>query len=237
MPVSQDGFEYTEKILDTFEKYLSPERLAGYYAIARGDRWTGIRLYERNTELSEALYGITQCLEVALRNAIHIVFTSQLGTPEWYDKIPLEDPEREAIQEAKDSILEKAQPVTPGRIVAELTFGFWVKLFSGAYEKQLWVKYLYRIFPITLKRTVLHSRLIQLKTLRNRIAHHERILGKRDLRQDYADLLETIGWISKDIEAWVKSTNCFEERAAKKLPKKPKTEPQPQQPETVAAKE
>jgi len=127
----------------------------------------------------------------------------------------------------KTKITEKTHDVTPGRVIAELTFAFWVKLTSGTYEKSLWVKYLHRIFPIRLKRTVLHDRLKQLKTLRNRIAHHEKIIGsRRNVRQDYADLLETIGWISNDVRAWVKSTNCFEERAAKKLPKKPKPAPQ-----------
>ena len=102
MPPSQDAFVYTEEILDIFEKYLSVERLAGYYDLARRDRWVAIRLYERNTELSEALYGVIQGLEVTLRNAIHNVLTTQLGTTEWYDNLEFNEPERNAIQEAKD---------------------------------------------------------------------------------------------------------------------------------------
>lgn len=183
----------------------------------RGDHRAAIQMYERNTELSEALYGVTQGLEVALRNAIHGIMTTRIGSPAWYDHIGLDEPERKSIDDAKDKILDKPQPVTPGRVVAELTFGFWVKLTAGPYEKLLWVPYLNRIFPIKIRRTTLHGRLVEIKTLRNRIAHHERIVGKRDLPQDYRDTLEAIGWISSPIRAWVEHTNCFEERYAKKL--------------------
>jgi hypothetical protein len=49
--------------------------------------------------------------------------------------------------------------------------------------------------------------------------------GKRHLRQDYADILETIGWINPTVRSWVESINCCEERFAKPLPKKPKPTP------------
>jgi hypothetical protein len=76
-----------------------------------------------------------------------------------------------------------------------------------------------------LQRKRIHDRLINLKTLRNRIAHHERIIYKRNPEKDYADLLETIGWVSQDFRAWVEHTNCFAERLAKRIPKKPTTAP------------
>jgi hypothetical protein len=70
-----------------------------------------------------------------------------------------------------------------------------------------------------MKRSYLHGRLVDIKTLRNRIAHHERIVGKRDLLRDYQDLVEAIGWINPTIRAWVEHTNCFEERWKRKLKK------------------
>ncbi|HET6841774.1 MAG TPA: Abi family protein [Candidatus Angelobacter sp.] len=231
MPNSQDEFEYTDEVLTIFEKFLSPERLAAYYALARGDKWVAIHLYERNTEISEALYGVLQGLEVALRNAIHNVLTKGLGAPDWYDKIHLQNSELEALRQARSKIAERMVEETPGRIVAELTFAFWVRLLAWPYEKSLWVPHLRRIFPMRFTNpSVIHGRLVELKTLRNRIAHHERILG-RDLEKDYAALLETIGWVSPDVREWVRETNCFEERFAKRIPKKPK----PQLPEAEEA--
>jgi hypothetical protein len=214
MPEGQDNF-------DCFEKYLSLERLAAYYSQARGDRWVAIRLYERNTELSEALYGMVQGLEVALRNAIHNVLSTNLGGPDWYDRFAFEPSERRAIDDAKKQIQEQPTIVTPGKMVAEMTFAFWVRLTSFPYEDSLWFKYLYRIFPIRVRRKQVHDRLVNLKTLRNRIAHHERILYKRVPEKDYADLLETIEWISPEIKQWIEQTNCFPERFARRIPKKP----------------
>jgi len=217
VPNGQVDFQYTDEDLTTFEKFLSPERLAPYYALARSNKWIGIQLYERNTELSEALYGVIQGLEIALRNGIHNVMSSALGAADWYDRMPFDDPERESIDEAKEKIRGKPLPITPGRVIAELTFGFWVKLTASSYEKTMWVRYLYRIFPLKVKRTILHGRLVDLKTLRNRIAHHERIVGKRDLPQDYRNTMEAIGWINPSIQKWVQHTNCFQARWDKKL--------------------
>jgi hypothetical protein len=222
---SQEQFTYSDADLITFEKYVSSERLAAYVIYARGDRWTAVRLYERNTEISEALYGVVQCLEVTLRNAIHSLMTSKMGTETWYETFPFQDSERNEIEEAKQKVLERPAKLTPGRVVAELKFGFWVRLFSHAYDKSLWVAHLRTLFPLRLDgmRSGVHGRLVELKTLRNRIAHHERITcGKRNAEKDYAELLETIGWMSKPMRKWVESTNCFPERFARKIPKQPR---------------
>lgn len=226
MENSQLTFQYTEEVIATFEKYLSAERLAPYYILARGDKWVGIQLYERNCQLSEALYGVIQGLEVALRNAIHNLMTNMVGAADWYDKFAFEDSERDAIDEAKAKIVKKNSTVTPGRVVAELTFGFWVKLFAWPYEKTLWVPCLYRIFPLKMKRTTLHGRLVDIKTLRNHIAHHERIVrAGRDLPKDCREILEAIGWVSPTIREWVRHTNSFQERWDKKLKKTRPTPP------------
>lgn len=213
----QDSFDYTDTDLVTFEKYISSERLAAYIAYARGDKWTAVRLYERNTELSEALYGVLQGLEVTLRNAIHDLMTRKTGTASWYDSFSFQDSESVEINQAKSKVIERAAILTPGRVVAELKFGFWVRLFSHAYDKTLWVSHLRTIFPVRLdgSRSFVHGRLVDLKTLRNRIAHHERITcGKRDVQKDYSELLQTIGWINPSMRRWIESTNCFSARFA-----------------------
>jgi hypothetical protein len=236
MADGQVEHDITDALVTKAEKFLSPERLAGYYKLARGDRKIGLLLYERNTELSEALYGVIQGLEVTLRNAMHNIIATSMGKPDWYDTIGLNDSEINAIYDAKKKIEEQAEPITPGRVVAELNFGFWVRLTGWPYEKTLWVPYLHKVFPIKLKRTAIHDRLLDLKSLRNRIAHHQRIIGgKRDLRLDYDKLLETIDWLDGDMANWVKATNCFDLRATKKL-RKP-TYPKPAIPAAVPVPE
>ena len=224
----QSEFEYDDKILVTLEKYISSERLAAYVNYARGDKWVAIRLCERNTEISEALYGVIQALEIALRNAIHNILSEQLGGPKWYETSILAESEREALEDAKKKVLDRPAALTPGRVIAELTFAFWGRLFSDSYDKTLWVPHLRKIFPLKLqdRRSLIRGRLMELKTLRNRIAHHERLLcGRQHVMQDYADILETIGWINPTVRFWVESTNCCQERFKRPLPKKPKMAP------------
>jgi hypothetical protein len=68
---SQQKFSYDPACLETLVKYISLDRLAAYFVMTKRNSERAIRLYERNTELSEALYGVVQGLEVTLRNAVH----------------------------------------------------------------------------------------------------------------------------------------------------------------------
>jgi hypothetical protein len=219
MAVDQVEFIYTEKTVEWLFRCISRERLQPYLVKARGDEWVAFHLYIRNTDLSGALFGLVQTLEVGLRNIVHQCMTDAFGTEEWWFKLPLHDAELNDIAEAQKNISARLKEVRPGRIVAELGFGFWVKLFANSYEKEIWVRYTNRVFPAKISRKMLHDRLERLKELRNRIAHHETLI-KRDIPQDHADMLETIGWLSVSLRRWAQSQSHFDEVYARGLPKK-----------------
>jgi hypothetical protein len=214
-------FQYSEKDIEWLQLCLSPDRLTPYYAKSRGDHWVALHLYVRNTELSASLYGVVQPLEVGLRNRVHTKMTEALGTEKWWDLLPLHDGEMNDIHAAKENISLRINGMRPGHIVAELGFGFWVKMFANAYEKQLWVPHLRHRFPAKISRKALHDRLTSIKELRNRIAHHETLIKKK-VEQDYAELMETIGWISPTLRRWVEHHNDFPDVYARRIPKEPK---------------
>jgi hypothetical protein len=218
---SRPPFRYTEKDLEWLQLCFSPDRLAPYYVKSRGDHWVAFHLYVRNTELSASLYGVVQALEVGLRNLVHTKMTENLGTGEWWDRLPLHDGELEDIRKSKENLSFRISGMRPGQIVAELSFGFWVKMFANAYEKQLWVPHLRHRFPAKISRKMLHDRLTSIKDLRNRIAHHETLI-KRMVERDYAELMETIGWISPTLQRWVEHHNDFPDVYARRIPKEPK---------------
>lgn len=62
---------------------------------------------------------------------------------------------------------------TPGKVIAELTFGFWRQLTTNAMEKGLWVPYLHNAFPKGTSRKEVDRQIGVVNKLRNRIAHHE----------------------------------------------------------------
>lgn len=204
------------------ETALSAERLLGYVSTCGGDRRLAIKRYERNTSLSEALYGVVQGFEVALRNALTSAIATSLGS-EWYHGFPLRAGQRAAVEEASQKISRAGKLVSPSRVVANLTFGFWASLVGPHYEKTLWVKHLHRAFPhakqtlslsngeqrvVTIPRARIAERIDSIKALRNRIAHHEPILLFAT-EQRYCEILEATAWICPTTSAWIALTNCF----------------------------
>lgn len=163
-----------------FEDILSTDRFARYLAWAGGDRRQALELYRLNVAASEALYTPLHVLEVALRNRIHGVLAEALGV-HWFDTsglLMLPNQHRQ-LGDAKAGLLELRRPISPGRIVAALSFGFWVAMLSPAYET-LGQKTLNRIARREdgkgLDRKTFTRWLTPIRVLRNRVAHHEPII-------------------------------------------------------------
>lgn len=69
-------------------------------------------------------------------------------------------------------------PVPVGRVVAGLSLGFWTGLIAARYEQSLWKPCLKYAFPNnTLPRKAVYTLLSDIKSIRNRVARHDRILG------------------------------------------------------------
>jgi hypothetical protein len=188
-------------------RYLSPERLAPYVDAA-GGLGAAEELYEWNLAISAAFYEVLGAFEVTLRNALHGQLTAWHGqhAGAWYDdpRRVLSDKSREDIVAARDRVRRLGWPQTPGRVVAELGFGFWRFLLASQYEKTLWTPHLRHAFPQLRpqSRREVHDRVVRLNRLRNRVAHHEPIHG-RDLAGDHVDLLAVAGWMHPTVAAWI----------------------------------
>ena len=143
---SQAAFSYHEHEINALEVGMSPERFLGYVHAAKGDRLFALKLYERNTALSESLYGVIQGFEVVFRNALNSPLASRFGL-EWYRVIRLDKGQQKAVDEAERKVLKGGNQPTPARMVSQLTLGFWTALIGPSYEKVLWVPHLHRSFP------------------------------------------------------------------------------------------
>ncbi|HEU0132383.1 MAG TPA: hypothetical protein VFQ85_15475 [Mycobacteriales bacterium] len=193
---------------------LSAERMAPYLAAAGGDRARALRLYEWNIAISGALFESIGSMEVLLRNALHQHLTAYHATTsrpgEWYDDPArvLTERAREDIAAARERVRDRGCTETPGRVVAELSFGFWRFLLAKTYEHTLWTPALAAAFPLLkpLRRTSIHQPLCRLNELRNRIAHHEPIHARR-LTLDYRDLLTVAAAICADTARWIDRTS------------------------------
>lgn len=200
-------------IHDNLEEALSLERFSRYLAWAAGDRGRAVELYGLNTQLSECLYTPLQTLEVALRNRIHNVLSEAKGD-EWYSEsggLLLVAHQSEQAAKAMDELAKAGKPVTAGGVVASLTLSFWTTMFNKDYET-LWQQTLHRIAdpsaPKGLKRKSFSGPLARIRVLRNRIAHHEPILGW-NLQRHHSEMLELIEWLSPPAAKWCRENDRF----------------------------
>lgn len=96
----------------------------------------------------------------------------------------------------------------PGKVIAELTFGFWRQLTTKAMEKSVWVPYLHTAFPHGTSRSIIDAQISAVNALRNRIAHHEPLFTPTiDPETTHADMLDCLRLLSPDVYAHVLRTS------------------------------
>ncbi|WP_454301320.1 hypothetical protein [Salana multivorans] len=189
---------------------LSAERLRPYLQASRGNLTEAVRLYEWNIAVSGALYEALSILEVVLRNALSEQLAALHGAlaGHWYDDPHgiLSDQAHADVAAARRRMSRLRRTETPGRLIAELNFGFWKFLLAKRYEATLWTSHLRHAFPRLRpqNRGVAYRALDELHTVRNRIAHHEPIHG-RDLIADTLTIYQVLDWIEADVRAWALS--------------------------------
>ena len=181
------------------ENTLSLDRFATYLGWAGNDRDRAITLYALNARLSESLYTPLHMLEVSLRNRIHQVLTEAVSDT-WFEQpeYQLNPWQGAMVAQARGSLIADRKDVTPGAMVAALTFGFWTAMLGKEYET-LWQKTLKAIGRREdgkgLTRKDFTRPLGAIRTLRNRVAHHEPVLYW-DLPRHHGAILHLIAWLS-----------------------------------------
>lgn len=194
------------------EEALSFERFSRYLEWANGDRHRAIQLYTLNTQLSESFYLPLQMLEVTLRNRIHHVMTD-MHREDWFlqsGALAVEH-QQQQIADAMAELQREKKDITPGRMVAALPFSFWTAMFSPSYD-MLWQQCLHRIGRTSegkgLRRKDFSGPLKALRTLRNRIAHHEPIL-RWNLPKHHDNAVKLTEWLSPAAAEWFRQHSRF----------------------------
>ena len=195
------------------EQALSLEQFGRYLDWAAGDRARAIELYTLNTRISESLYTPLQMLEVALRNRIHAVMTEARHEDWFHDAgFLLTASQADQLAKAVEDVREggRREP-TPGRIVAALTFSFWTAMLGKDYET-LWRTTLHRIGSHPdgkgFGRKDFSGPLTPIRTLRNRIAHHEPVIAW-NLPKHYGKMIELTGWLCPAAADWCDAHSRF----------------------------
>lgn len=162
---------------------LTRPRLSKYLRVTRNNAQQALRLYVLNTKVSAAVMIDLHYIEVALRNKFDRELAVKFGN-EWFKDagfLALVDGRSHAIllKAQKDAAKHwpKGKALLSGKVIAELTFGFWLQLTDSKLEHKLWVPCLHKAFAPRKapKRAIFNQQLEKLRQLRNRVAHHEPI--------------------------------------------------------------
>lgn len=182
---------------------VSEERLAVYRADGADDT-PAIARYLYNIALCTALYLLINIFEVTLRNKIDKALEAHFGQTDWNNVIPLQQTEIMMMNDAMLKIKRQGKKYSHGWLVAELTLGFWVALMGRKYNTQAFqfaiIKNCLRGCPANQKSSAaIQKNLSEIRFLRNRIAHHERIAHWKDLKQKHDLILDFIKWLNPDM--------------------------------------
>ncbi|GMR16712.1 MAG: hypothetical protein BMS9Abin31_1081 [Gammaproteobacteria bacterium] len=125
---------------------------------------------------------------------------THFGKVNWFeDNTIIQYRDQASIEKAKQALLRQKKKLEPGRIIAELNFGFWTSLLDKRYEQTLWPALIKASFPHMPKtsrtRKNLSKRFNKIRHLRNRIFHHEPIWYWQDLAQQHLQILDALTWI------------------------------------------
>lgn len=186
---------------------ISQERLGKYLNAAGHDPVRALELYGWNIQLSESFFPVLSASEVCLRNTVSTRLIVIYGQTWWDDPnfhLEIKGPGKRIVKTAKDK-LAATGPVTSGRMTAELSFGFWVKMLLPRHEPKFWTN-LHRDFPhlpAVVSYRDLYDRCDAVREFRNRVFHHEPILH-RNITAEHSRIIELIEWLSPNKAAWIR---------------------------------
>lgn len=160
-----------------------------YLTACGGDTRKAMTLYRYNLQISQEMFTIVSCFEVALRNAIDRKLTDNLGENLLRDSILPDGVFTEPIlRKTRDIIafahrkLTQSHSYSHPKLLAEMEFGIWKYMFSPI-QYRVTGRNLLAIFPnkprssreMQYNQTYIFNELDKVNSLRNRIAHHETI--------------------------------------------------------------
>lgn len=191
---------------------LSAPRSSTYIHAAGGDPTRAMELYGWNARVSATLMLPAHFAEVVTRNAAADVLEAVYGCGWPWDltfETSLPNPSSGWSPRKEIQTVRRHQSTT-GKVIAELKFVFWQKLFTKRHDVRLWTPHILSAFPAApaMPAASLRDRIYRdleaLRLLRNRLAHHEPVIT-RNLLDDLNRMLDLVELRSTDTAAWVRA--------------------------------
>ena len=201
-----------------FESIMSSKRMTRYVNACEGNTRKAMTLYRYNLRLSQEVFTIISCYEVALRNAIDNNLSKALGSDWLRDAIlsggifdnPKFSRTKRMMQKAYSDLISTGK-YSPSKMLSSMEFGVWKYMFSTT-QYRATGRTLLQIFPNKPKSSqrkqynnlFIFKQLDAVNRLRNRIAHHEpvcflqndSVISTSHLRDCYFRIEELFSWMN-----------------------------------------
>lgn len=208
-------------IFSEFERVISPKRMERYLIAMNGDTRKAMTLYRCNLHLSQEMFTIVSCFEIALRNAIDRRLVPTLGNDWLRDSVlpggifssDIRLDETKRIISKSYTRLKRNGKYSHSKLIAEMEFGVWKYMFSPL-QFRLTGQCLLKVFPnkpkssslIQYNNSYIYNELDKVNSLRNRIAHHEPvcfrhkspILDTSYILNEYQKIQTLFSWMEID---------------------------------------
>lgn len=225
------------KLLET---YISKPRIARFLSATGGNQNLARDLYLDNLILSQAFHPLLGIVEVTLRNAINEELAVFFADQDWvinqksgfmqhptltfYHRVQqrriTNDYLLKRVIEAELKLQRDGKTPNAGRIIAELTFGFWTKLYDPTHASILLGRpmQVFPNLPPNINRANIYRILNEIRLFRNRLSHNEPICFAgfnydcRLPRRIHQDIIKILSWIEPDIVTWIKPLDFVEDQ-------------------------
>lgn len=216
--------------------FFSGERINRYLKACNYNVDVAIKLYKFNIQASQALYPLLSVFEVSLRNAVDQSIAYFFNDKNWlitqrlqfvdHVQMVFKDSSgavytdqyfRNKLIKAENWLNKRNELITHGKLLAELTFGFWLKFFDKNSMKVLNGAPLNAfVNKPRISLWDIHQHIKSVHLLRNRIAHNEPICFNPsgviclETLADYeSKLVEALGWLGTDLVTWTEKLNFY----------------------------
>lgn len=211
---------------DKLEKYVSEPRLKRYYTSCNNSKSKAQKLYRKNLLVSKSFYPVLNLFEIFLRNVIDTQLIKHFSDKDWIinqktgfmSNKSLKSSKyflRESVNSAEKKLkkgISSSSVITSGKIISELSFGFWSGLFYRHHYKLLSgdIIHCFPNKPKYVNRKYIEKELNKIRSFRNRIYHNEPICFNgsainfnqaQSIKKNIYDFLE---WIDPDLVDFIR---------------------------------
>jgi hypothetical protein len=187
---------------------------------SRLDNYNNLKEYRENILLSKSFYIPLSIVEISLKNSLNNYFVNTIGTNWLFDKNFIKPQLQNKINSAivileqNNKLYKKNKQINQNNLVSELSFGFWIMLLKKPYQQYLRYNDLKKIFPNlpskkdkSINRHFVFTKLNNIRLFRNKVFHHDKIIGKIEYQNMINEIYEILSYFDKEIVHITKDLN------------------------------